>query len=82
VIILGGGIMQLGTKLIDRIKEKIEKTMFAFSLTNRLIEFSRLEDKPMICGAGLYAVETFFMDSRFLNNRKPVQKNMEAHRYE
>jgi glucokinase len=81
VIVLGGGIMQLGTKLIDRIKEKIEKTIFAFSLKSRLIEFSRLDDKPMTRGAGLYAVETFFMDSHFLNNRKPAQESAEDPRY-
>jgi predicted NBD/HSP70 family sugar kinase len=81
VIVLGGGIIQLGTKLIDRIKEKIEKTIFAFSLKDRLIEFSRLADNPMTRGAGLYAVETFFTNSLFLNNRKPAQENMAEHRY-
>jgi predicted NBD/HSP70 family sugar kinase len=81
VIVLGGGIIQLGTKLIDRIREKIQKTIFAFSLTNRLIEFSRLDDKPMIRGAGLYAVETFFMDSLFLNGREPVRENTAERRY-
>jgi predicted NBD/HSP70 family sugar kinase len=65
VIVLSGDIILFGQKLISAIKEEIDKTIFALNSQNRTIEFSKLED-PRICGAGMYAIESFFTDPSFL----------------
>jgi predicted NBD/HSP70 family sugar kinase len=66
VIVLSGDIILFGQKLIDGIKQKINKTIFALNSQNRIIEFSKLAD-PRICGAGMYAIESFFADPSFLS---------------
>jgi glucokinase len=66
VIVLGGDIILFGQKLIEGIKQKIEKTIFALNSQNRIIEFSQLAE-PRICSAGMYAIESFFADPSFLS---------------
>jgi predicted NBD/HSP70 family sugar kinase len=62
VIVLSGDIVFFGQLLIDRIKQKIQKTIFAPSATDRIITFSRLKENPRVQGAGIYAIESFFND--------------------
>jgi predicted NBD/HSP70 family sugar kinase len=66
VIVLSGDIILFGQKLIEAIKQEIDKTIFALNSQNRIIEFSKLAD-PRICGAGMYAIESFFADPSFLS---------------
>jgi predicted NBD/HSP70 family sugar kinase len=66
VIVLSGDIILFGQELIEAIKQKIDKTIFALNSQNRIIEFSKLTD-PRICGAGMYAIESFFADPSFLS---------------
>jgi hypothetical protein len=57
-----GEISLFGTALLERIKESIGNTIFEVNADKRVIAFSRLTDQPRVCGAGMYAVESFFSD--------------------
>jgi predicted NBD/HSP70 family sugar kinase len=67
VIVLSGDIILFGQELIDAIKRRIQKTIFASNSQNRVINFSKLTD-PRICGAGMYTIESFFAAPFFLSN--------------
>jgi predicted NBD/HSP70 family sugar kinase len=62
VIVLGGDITLFGEALLDKIQQSVRKTIFDVNSENRVIAFSQLTDQPRVCGAGMYAVESFFSD--------------------
>ncbi|MDR3337190.1 MAG: ROK family transcriptional regulator [Treponema sp.] len=62
VIVLGGDIVLFGEAFLNRIQQSVQKTIFDVNSENRVIAFSRLTDQPRVCGAGIYAVESFFTD--------------------
>jgi predicted NBD/HSP70 family sugar kinase len=62
VIVLGGDSILFGEAFLDRIQQSVRKTIFNVNSEDRVIAFSRLTDQPRVCGAGMYAVESFFTD--------------------
>jgi len=62
VIVLGGGITLFGTALLKRIQQFIENTIFNAYSGSRCIAYSRLGEHPLVCGAAMYTVESFFTD--------------------
>jgi predicted NBD/HSP70 family sugar kinase len=65
VIVLGGEVALFGRALIDSIQQKLGETIFGGD--GRTIAFSRLAEHPLICGACMYVIESFFEDPRFEN---------------
>jgi predicted NBD/HSP70 family sugar kinase len=72
VIVLGGGIVKFGPKLLEYIQQKLKETIFSFGLASRTLAFSKLNEHPRVAGAGMYAIEMFFADPQFDSSKRPV----------
>jgi predicted NBD/HSP70 family sugar kinase len=62
VIVLVGDITLFGQAMIDRIKSKIQRTIYWLPAKERTIALAKLKKNPRLSGAGMHAIDSFFLN--------------------